>query len=146
MLLKMGMEAVVLDIDNTLVPHNEPEPTEEVREFLTDMRKHGIKICVVSNNSKDRVEPFCKKLDIEYFVYSAFLPAAYGYVKAAEKMGMKPEKTAAIGDQIFTDIWGGNRAGCVTMLVKPIKLGNEGDFIALKRKMEKIVLERMEKR
>lgn len=146
MLLNLGMEAVVLDIDNTLVPHNDPEPTREVRRFLNDMRKNGIKLCVVSNNSKDRVEPFCKKLGIKFFVYSAFKPAARGYVKAAEKMGTEPKKTAAIGDQIFTDIWGGNRAGCVTMLVKPIKLGNEGDFIALKRKLEKIIIERMEKR
>lgn len=140
MLSEMGMEAVVLDVDNTLVPHNDPEPTKEVWEFLSDMKEGGIKLCVVSNNRKERVEPFCKKLGIEYFVWDALKPRAYGYLKAAERMGIKPENTAAIGDQIFTDIWGGNRAGCLTILVEPIKLGNEGAFIAFKRLLEKIVL------
>ncbi len=137
MLTKMGMEAVVLDVDNTLVPHDDPNPTPEVEKFLSDMREGNIKICVVSNNNEKRVKPFCDRLGVEYFVSDALKPRAYGYLKAAEIMGVKAEKTAAIGDQIFTDVWGGNRAGCYTILLKPIDTESEPFYIKIKRILEK---------
>ncbi len=137
MLTKMGMEAVVLDIDNTLVPHDDPNPTKEVLAFLSDMMENKIKVCVVSNNNNDRVSAFAKRIGIEYFVSDALKPRAYGYLKASEKMGVAPEKTAAIGDQIFTDVWGGNRAGCFTVLVDPINLKSEPFYIKIKRVLEK---------
>ena len=142
MLSKMGMEAVVLDIDNTLVPHNDPNPTPQVEAFLQDMRENGVKICVVSNNTADRVSSFAKKIGIEYFVADALKPRAYGYLRAAEVMGVAAGKTAAIGDQIFTDVWGGNRAGCYTILVKPIDTLNEPFYIKLKRVLEKPFIKR----
>lgn len=137
MLREKGMEAVVLDIDNTLVPHNDPEPTKEVMDFLSDMKKGGIKVCVVSNNGYARVEPFCKRIGIECFVHSALKPHGYGYAKAARILKSDCSRTAAIGDQIFTDIWGGNRAGCFTILVKPLDKDSENILIKFKRIFEK---------
>ncbi|MBR5535269.1 MAG: YqeG family HAD IIIA-type phosphatase [Clostridia bacterium] len=142
MLTKMGMEAVVLDIDNTLVPHDDPNPTENVKNFLRDMKDNGIGICVVSNNNYERVKAFAERIGIENFVSDALKPRAYGYLKAAEVMGIEAEKTAAVGDQIFTDIWGGNRAGCLTILVKPIDEKNEPWYIKLKRIGEKPFIRR----
>ncbi len=146
MLIKKGMEAVVLDIDNTLVPHNSPNPTEAVNSFLDDMRKNGIKLCVVSNNREERVKSFCERINIPCYVYGALKPRAYGYEKAAEAMNTEPSKICAIGDQIYTDVWGGNRAGCFTVLVKPIDLKSEGLPIALKRLLERPVLRRIRRR
>ncbi|MBQ8003297.1 MAG: YqeG family HAD IIIA-type phosphatase [Clostridia bacterium] len=143
MLSKMGMEAVVLDVDNTLVPHNDPNPTAEVTAFLENMRAGGIKICVVSNNRYERVKPFCDAIGVEYFVHDALKPRAYGYEKAGEIMGVEREKTAAIGDQIFTDVWGGNRAGCFTIMVKPIDVKSENIFIKFKRLLEKPFIKRL---
>lgn len=145
MLIKMGMEAVVLDIDNTLVPHNDPNPTKEVENFLSDMRENNIKICVVSNNTLQRVKPFAERIGIDHFVHDALKPRAYGYLKAAEIMGVKKEKTVAIGDQIFTDVWGGKRAGCYTILVKPIDVKSENFFIKLKRIFEKPFLRKVKR-
>ncbi len=145
MLTKMGMEAVVLDIDNTLVPHNDPNPTRDVENFLSDMRQGGIKICVVSNNRYERVKPFCDRIGIADFVCDALKPKAYGYLKAAEIMQIAPEKTVGIGDQIFTDIWGGNRAGCFTILVKPIDISTENAFIKFKRILEKPFIKRIKR-
>lgn len=143
MLIKMGMEAVVLDIDNTLVPHNDPNPTKEVEKFLADMRESGIKLCIVSNNHYDRVKKFADRINIPYFVHDALKPRAYGYLKAGEVMGVSPEKTAAIGDQIFTDVLGGKRAGCFTVLVDPIDVKTELWFIKLKRFFEKPFIKRI---
>ncbi len=142
MLMKMGMEAVVLDIDNTLVPHDDPNPTKEVNAFLKDMRENNIKICVVSNNSFERVKPFCERIGIDDFVCDALKPKAYGYRKACETLNCDIKKTVGIGDQIFTDIWGGNRAGCFTILVKPIDKKSETRFIKFKRILEKPFLRR----
>lgn len=137
MLMKMGMEAVVLDIDNTLVPHDDPNPTPSVKAFLKDMHENGIKICVVSNNRIDRVKPFCEKIGIKNFVCDALKPKAYGYEEACRVLGCDLKRTVGIGDQIFTDIWGGNRAGCFTVLVKPIDKKSETRFIKFKRILEK---------
>ncbi|MGM9551790.1 MAG: YqeG family HAD IIIA-type phosphatase [Clostridia bacterium] len=139
-LKEKGMEAVVLDIDNTLVPHNDPNPTKEVMDFLSDMKENNIKICVVSNNNKKRVESFAKKIGIEYFVADALKPRAYGYLEASRIMEVLPSKTAAIGDQLFTDILGGNRAGCYSVLVDPIDPKSEPFYIKLKRVLEKLFL------
>ncbi|MBQ8547923.1 MAG: HAD hydrolase-like protein, partial [Lachnospiraceae bacterium] len=47
--------------------------------------------------------------------------------------------TLSIGDQIFTDMWGANRAGIYTILVKPIGKKEEIQIV-LKRYLEKVVL------
>ena len=48
----------------------------------------------------------------------------------AAVIGFTPEQTAIVGDQIFTDILGGNRAGVTTLLVQPIRLaGNPGRYL-----------------
>lgn len=146
MLMKMGMEAVVLDIDNTLVPHDDPNPTDEVNAFLKDMRENNIKICVVSNNNFERVKPFCERIGIENFVCDALKPKAYGYTEACRVLCCDLKKTVGIGDQIFTDIWGGNRAGCFTILVEPIDKKSETRFIKFKRILEKPFLRRAKKR
>ena len=47
-----------------------------------------------------------------------------------EQTGRTPEQTAIVGDQIFTDILGGRRAGITALLVRPIRLaGNPGRYL-----------------
>lgn len=135
-----GLKGIILDIDNTLIGHNVPLPDKRVTALLDRYRSEGIKMCVVSNNRRERVAPFCEKIGVESFVCDALKPAAAGYETAAELMGLGPEETAAVGDQIFTDVWGARRAGCFAVLLKPIHKGGEGAFIAFKRLLEKPVL------
>ena len=56
-------------------------------------------------------------------------------------MGIKAEETAVIGDQLFTDIYGGNKLNMFTILVKPIAT-KEFIFVRMKRLAEKFVLAR----
>ena len=134
------LDGIILDIDNTLIGHNVPIPTDDVMELLDRYRQSGIRMCVVSNNRRPRVADFCEKIGVEHFVWDALKPAAKGYVQAAEIMGLPPERTAAVGDQIYTDVWGARRAGCYAVLLKPIHKGKEGAFIAFKRLIEKPIL------
>ena len=139
-LKERGLSGVILDIDNTLIGHNVPIPTPDVMALLDRYRQSGIRMCVVSNNRQPRVANFCERIGVEDYVWDALKPAAKGYIKAAELMSLPPEKTAAVGDQIYTDVWGARRAGCYAVLLRPIHKGKEGAFIAFKRLLEKPIL------
>lgn len=132
-----GIKGLILDIDNTLIGHNVPLPDEKILSHLRTLESEGLKLCVVSNNRYERVKSFCEKIDVKYFVYDALKPRAKGYNLAAEEMQLEKKEIAAIGDQVFTDVWGAKRAGCLAILTKPLHKGGEGFFIALKRLLEK---------
>ena len=139
-----GVEAVILDIDNTLVPYEIAEPTDEVRAWLTALNEAGIKTAFVSNNHAPRVELFNKTLG-----YPAFPDSGKPFKKACraamEAMGTKPENTAIIGDQVFTDVLAGRNAGLnCALLVKPIK-DKTNLFFRTKRLMEVPILKKYKK-
>ena len=136
-LLSIGVRGIVLDIDNTLIGHNVPMPDKKILSHLRTLENAGIKLCVVSNNRYERVKNFCDKISIKFFVHDALKPKAKGYDLASKEMGLDKKEIAAIGDQIFTDIWGAKRAGCFAILTKPLHKGGEGFFIAFKRFLEK---------
>ena len=136
-LKEIGIEGIIIDIDNTLIGHDVPIPDEKVLAHLRAFEAAGLKLCVVSNNKYDRVKNFSQKIGVEYFVHDALKPRDYGYNLAAQEMNLSREKIAAIGDQIFTDVWGARRAGCFAILTKPLHKGGEGFFIAIKRVLEK---------
>lgn len=125
---------VMFDIDNTLVPHGAPATPEAVRLF---QRIHGLgmKTMLVSNNGEGRVKPFADQMETEY-VHKAGKPKLQGYVRAMELMGTDAAHTLFIGDQIFTDVWGANRAGMYTMLTQPIDPSTDEIQIVIKRWFE----------
>lgn len=132
-----GIKGLILDIDNTLIGHNVPLPDEKILQHLRLLETEGFKLCVVSNNRYERVKNFCEKIDVKYFVHDALKPRAKGYNLASEEMSLGKKEIAAIGDQVFTDVWGAKRANCFAILTKPLHKGGEGFFIALKRIFER---------
>ena len=126
-------------MDNTLTTHDDPTPHPDIAAWLDGMRQAGVGMMIVSNNTEERVRPFAEILGLPY-VADGKKPGTDGMRRAAEKLGgLRPEETAVIGDQIFTDVWGGNRFGALTIMVAP--LGPEiVQFIKLKRVAEKLVL------
>ena len=137
----MGIEAVILDIDNTLVPYEIAEPTEEVRAWLNALTDNGIKVAFVSNNHAPRVEKFNETLGFPAFPDSG-KPFKKACNAAMAALGSKPENTAIIGDQVFTDVLAGRNAGLkAAFLVKPIK-DKTNLFFKTKRLMEVPVLKK----
>lgn len=132
-----SLYGLILDVDNTLVGHNEPIPDKEIKDKLRTLSESGIKLCVVSNNGYERVKSFCENIGVKYFVPNALKPRLFGYHMALKEMRLSAKNTAAIGDQVFTDVWGAKRAGCFSILTTPLHRGHEGFFIALKRLFEK---------
>lgn len=132
-----GIKLLLLDADNTLSYHGSKKPYPGVPEWIEEIRKSGIKLVIVSNNSRRRIEPFAKELGLP-FVSKSAKPLPKGFLEACEKMKIMPDKAAVIGDQVFTDVIGGNLIGAKVFLTEP--LGPETDrFIIFKRKLEKFI-------
>lgn len=136
-LYEKGFRGIIFDIDNTLVEHGAPANDKAIA-LVDKLRRMGFSVCFLSNNDKPRVSEFCKPMDAVY-IYKAGKPKYKGYEAAMKLIGTTKVQTVSIGDQIFTDMWGANRAGIYTVLVKPVGKKEELQIV-LKRYLEKIVL------
>lgn len=122
-LKEKGITLVLADLDNTLVPYGVHTPTQPVRAWKQALDQAGITLFLLSNSRKPgRAQRFAEALGIPYEGHAG-KPKVGGFQRAMARMGAAPEETAIVGDQIFTDIWGGNRAGVLTLLVHPIQFG-----------------------
>ena len=133
-----GYRGIIYDIDNTLVPHGYPAD-ERALELMERLKNIGYKITFLSNNKEPRVVMFNEKIGAGY-ICKAGKPSAAGYIKAASDMGCNTDTTLFVGDQIFTDIWGANRAGIKSFLVVPIGKSTDEIQIVLKRVLEKVII------
>ena len=132
-----GYRGIIFDVDNTLVPHGAPAD-ERAKKLFAQLKKLGYQCCLLSNNKETRVKMFNDELQVQY-IFKAGKPKVSGYERAMELMGTHKENTLFVGDQIFTDVYGANRAGIRTILTKPIHPKEEIQIV-LKRYLEKIVL------
>lgn len=135
------IHAVILDVDNTIMARGERLPDDKLRLWVSDLRDFGIKLLVVSNNWTDRVKQIAGHLELPLLAPAA-KPFGPAYKIAIERLGFPAAETAIIGDQLFTDVLGGNRVGIRTVLVAPI---SEVDLIHTKglRIVERILLKRL---
>jgi len=118
-----GRSLVLADLDNTLVPYEESAPSPALRRWKEALEAEGITLFVVSNSRKSRRCPdFCADLGIGC-VRHAGKPGTKGFQEALKQTGRKPEEALMVGDQIFTDILGANRAGICSVLVRPMAWG-----------------------
>ncbi|MBQ4573639.1 MAG: YqeG family HAD IIIA-type phosphatase [Clostridia bacterium] len=140
LLCEMGIRALVCDIDNTLVTYDDPQPTEPLMEWFSEMARAGVKIAFVSNNDEARVEGFNRQLG-----YVAFADAGKPHPKkiklAIERMGVDRAECAMLGDQVFTDVLAGRMAGIRCLLVPPIK-DKKTLLFRFKRALEVPILKR----
>ena len=125
-----GITLLLADLDNTLAKYGQPEPDQPLRDWKTALEAAGVELYLLSNSRKPtRASHFAQALDIPYQGHSG-KPGTAGYFRAMERMGRKPEQTAMVGDQIFTDILGARRSGVKALMVEPIELaGNPGRYL-----------------
>ena len=136
---KYGLKGLILDIDNTLIDFDKVL-LDGATKWCDNLKQNGIKLCILSNTNKvHKVEKVAKILDLEY-IYFAQKPNKKGFLKAQKLLGLdNPKQIAVVGDQVFTDVWGGHRVGMFTILTKPI---DKRDILLtkVKRPFENIVL------
>jgi HAD superfamily phosphatase (TIGR01668 family) len=119
MLKKHGFKAVLVDLDNTLIAWNNPDGTDELRQWLQDMKDNSIPVVVVSNNKYPRIKKAVDKFGVD-FVSRAIKPFTRGFRIAEKRLGLDGKEMVMVGDQLMTDIRGANRAGIPSVLVKPL--------------------------
>ncbi len=118
-LLARGVQGVILDLDNTLTLWKSTAVTPAVVAWVTRLRAQGLQACVLSNAAgARRVRVVADALGLPW-ITRAGKPLPRGFRQAMTRMGTTPETTVAIGDQVFTDVWGGNRLGLYTILLDP---------------------------
>lgn len=133
-----GIRGIITDLDNTLVGARVPVATPELVEWLKQVQAKGFQVIIVSNNNKLRVSAFADPIVVPY-IYAAKKPMNASFRKAMNRMGLKPHETAVVGDQMLTDVLGGNRLGLFTVLVQPIARSDEGFFTKVNRRIERTV-------
>ena len=138
-LQSIGVRALLIDIDNTLAPYEQPDPDERIMHWFAELEKNGIQASLVSNNGKERVERFAEPL-VESFGIVAYpnsgKPFAGTLECAMETMGVTPAETAMLGDQILTDCFAGKHIGLRAIIVPPIK-DKTNLFFRFKRVLER---------
>jgi HAD superfamily phosphatase (TIGR01668 family) len=135
----LGIEAALLDLDNTLVGWQRKDVSDDVLQWLRELKEQGIRLCLVSNTRfGKRLLALSNELEIPC-VRRAWKPRKKGFQSAMEQLGVDASRTIMIGDQMFTDIYGANRLGIYTVMVRPLA---KREFIGTKisRLIEKVLL------
>ena len=129
------IKALLLDVDNTMSTHHGTVLTDGLMEWIATMQESGIKLMVLSNSKRFRIEPFAARIGLP-FISLGCKPLPTGYLRGVKALGEKRKNVAIVGDQIFTDILGGNIVGVKSILLTPIKL-EDGWSFKIRRKLEK---------
>jgi len=143
-LKEKGIKGIITDLDNTLVAWDVANATPEITKWFQQMKDHNIKVTIISNNKWERVKIFSEPLDTP-FLFSARKPLSQAFKKAAKEMKLQKNEIVVIGDQVLTDVLGGNMAGFYTILVVPI-VQTDGKVTRINRKIERRILSYMRKK
>lgn len=142
-LQKNKIKALILDVDNTLIDYHK-NLSKDVQDWVKYLKGQGMKLYILSNsNDEKKVSQLAEKLKIPY-AYFAKKPLKTGFKKVQKELKEKEEQIAVIGDQIFTDIIGGNRSHMFTILVEPIH-AKDFWYTAWKRPIENRIKKKITK-
>lgn len=138
---KNNIKGLILDIDNTLIDYDKNLP-DSVIKWCEALKTQGIKMCILSNTNKiNKVKKVANALNLEY-IYFAHKPNKKGFYQAKEILQLDNENIAVVGDQVFTDVLGGNRCNMFTILTVPM---DKRDILLtkIKRPFEKIITNKL---
>lgn len=132
-LFSRGIKCLLFDLDNTIVPPRSNEMPEKAKDLFISLKQKGFKVIIFSNSPKMRVKPYKHFLDVDA-VHNSCKPFTKKFKKVLAEYNLDINEVAIIGDQILTDIAGGNKIGITTILVNPIS--NKDHLFSISRKIE----------
>jgi HAD superfamily phosphatase (TIGR01668 family) len=141
MLCALGVEGLLLDLDETLKDYYETSFRPEIIAWIEQMKREHVRLCLVTNGVASRVEPLAETLGVEYVSWAA-KPFPRGVRAGIAKLGLDRTRVALVGDQIFADVIAGRLAGVFTILVRPTTT-REPWNTHIKRPLERWVLRRI---
>lgn len=142
-LWNQGIKCLLFDLDNTIVPPSIKEPTKKIKELFDDLKKIGFRVIIFSNATKKRLKPFKDMLEVDCSALSK-KPCKKKFLLVLSEYNYTINEVAIIGDQIITDVLGGNKIGILTILVNPI---SKKDLFITKgnRLLERIIIRKLSK-
>lgn len=140
----IGVRALIIDIDNTLAPYEQPQPDERLLAWIESMKKSGVGMTLMSNNDRRRVELFNRDIKLPAY-YKSGKPLSKNLKRAMANMGSDKTNTAVLGDQLLTDALAGNLLGLRAIIVPPIK-DKTSLFFRFKRLCERPAVKKFKKR
>lgn len=138
---KKKIKGLIVDLDNTLVPWGKKYLDQKIIDWVQQVKKYGLKICILSNSHSGHIQEIGEKLEIPFYS-SRYKPSIRPFKEAIKIMNIEQEETAVIGDQIFTDVLGGNRLKLVTILVHPLEQKDSLGTRFIYRTMEHFFMKR----
>lgn len=145
LLERKGIRGMIFDLDNTIVERGELTFSAAMLDWMDGLKERGLKISIVSNNRTRAAEEMAEDHGIPA-IFRALKPRRKPFLKAIQMMGVQPGETAVVGDQIFTDVVGGNRLGLFTILIKPLPGKEFFGTTLFSRQLEKLILPRIRRR
>lgn len=136
-----GIKCILFDLDNTLAPYYQKEPDRKLIDLFNNLKERGFTIAILTNSTKKRLEPFKNTLNVES-IYSANKPNPKGFNEIIKKLEFSINEVAIIGDQILTDIVGGNKVGITTILTTPL-VKKDFPLTRLGRVLENFIIYRL---
>ena len=138
------IKGLLLDVDNTLIDFD-LKILEGAKEWCEALKQNNIRLCILSNTNKiEKVKKVATELELPYINF-AKKPFKSGFKKAVKLLELEAKNIGVVGDQIMTDVLGGNRMGMFTILTKP--LGEKDIFITrIKRPLENLIIKRYVKK
>ena len=131
----IGVRALLIDIDNTLAPYEQPTSDERHRAWFDALDAAGVRTALISNNHRERVEKFNATLGREAYWHSA-KPLGRTFRRVMRGWGLPREQVAVLGDQLLTDALGGKCLGLRVIIVPPIR-DKKTAFVRFKRWLER---------
>lgn len=138
-----GIKCLLFDFDNTLLPYPEKVPSKKTKDLIKKIKELGFKVIIFSNSSKRRLKTCKEELDVDLY-YRCFKPSPKKFEQVLKEYKYNQSQVAIIGDQILTDVLGGNRVGITTILVNPISK-KDHIFTRINRRKEKKLIKRLSK-
>ncbi len=127
-----GVKALLLDLDNTILPRDTNEVPPGLSAWAADVAGAGFKVCLVSNNWHERVKTVAAELGFD-LVPKAIKPLPFAFWIAMRKIGVRARQCAVVGDQLFTDVLGGKLVGAMTIMVLPLSSTDLPHTLLLRR-------------
>ena len=141
-LKKEKIKCLLFDLDNTISPAREIVLDKKIKELFNKLKKDFI-VVLFSNNKKSRVNAFASFYETEY-LHMSVKPLPFSYKKILKKYNLNKDEVIAVGDQLITDIFGGNLFKIKTILVDPVSKEDE-KITFLNRKLESIIFNKFKK-
>lgn len=143
-LRQRGIRALILDVDNTLLSWESDEIPAEIFDWIAKAKKLGFRVCIASNGTKTRVRKIAEALAVPA-ISKAIKPRKRPFRRALKILDTPAQSTAVIGDQLFTDVLGGNRMDLYTILINPVSK-TELRTTRMVRRVERRVLTRLRRK